>query len=145
VSVIVNDSVFQSSNPMRHATSIVKQVKLLVDKPSVVLKFSDGGCDHRNTLESMKCSSICISKELDLDLYVATRCAPGQTWTNPAERVVSILNIGLHNCALTREKGSDELEKKLKSCTSMAAVREIGQTDPDVKKHWETLIEPVRR
>ena len=61
------------------------------------------------------------------------------------QNVLSILNIGLQNCALTREKGSDELEKKLKSCTSMAAVRELGQKDPDVKEQWETTIEPVRR
>lgn len=141
VSVIVNDSIFQSSNPMRHSTSIVNQVKLLVYKPSVILKFSD----QRNTLESVKCTSICIFKELDLDMFVAARCAPGQSWTNPAERVMSILNIGLQNCALTREKGSDELEKMLKSCTSMAAVRELGQKDPDVKEQWETTIEPVRR
>lgn len=111
VTVVVNDSVFQSSNPMRHATTLLKQIQKLQDKPKVVLKFSDGGTDHRTNLEHVKVSAICLFKELDLDLYVAARCAPGQSWINPAERVMSILNIGLQNCALSREKGSTELEK----------------------------------
>lgn len=111
VTVVVNDSVFQSSNPMRHATTLLKQIQKLQDKPKVVLKFSDGGTDHRTNLGHVIVSAICLFKELDLDLYVAARCAPGQSWINPAERVMSILNIGLQNCALSREKGSTELEK----------------------------------
>lgn len=109
VTVVVNDSVFQSSNPMRHATTLLKQIQKLQDKPKVVLKFSDGGTDHRTNLGHVIVSAICLFKELDLDLYVAARCAPGQSWINPAERVMSILNIGLQNCALSREKGSTEL------------------------------------
>lgn len=77
--MVVNDSVFQSSNPMRHATTLLKQIQKLQDKPKFVLKFSDGGTDHRTNLEHVKVSAICLFKELDLDLYVAARCAPGQS------------------------------------------------------------------
>ena len=40
-------------------------------------------------LEHVKCAAICICKELDLDVYVATRCVPDQSWTNQAERVMA--------------------------------------------------------
>lgn len=95
VTVVVNDSVFQSSNPMKHATALLKEIQNLQEKPMVVLKFSDGGTDHRTNLEHVKLAAICLFKELDLDLYVAARCTPGQSWINPAERIMSILNIGL--------------------------------------------------
>ena len=81
---------------MRHASAMVKSLE---EQPSVILKFSDGGTDHRNTLESVKCSAIGLFKELDLNIYIAAMCAPGHSWTNPADRMMSLLNIGLQNCA----------------------------------------------
>lgn len=75
VNVIVNDSVFQSSYHMRHAAAVVKQIRNLDEKPTLLLKYSDGETDHRNLLEHVKCAAICIFKELDLDFYVAARCA----------------------------------------------------------------------
>ncbi len=54
------------------------------------LKLSDGGTDHRNTLEAVKISAICMFKELDIDMHIEARCAPGQSWSNPAERVMSV-------------------------------------------------------
>ena len=35
-----------------------------------------------------------------------------QSWVNPAERVMSVLNIAIQNCALEREVKNDEFEKK---------------------------------
>lgn len=87
VTTVVNDSVFQSSNPTRHAAAMVGLVKAnnTVTAPNTTLKFTDGGTDHGNTLESVKCAAICIFKELDLDMYIAARCAPGPIWINPAD------------------------------------------------------------
>ena len=56
VTTVINDSIFQSSSPMRHAVTIVKEVKKLEKAPSILLKFSGGGTDQCNTLESVKCS-----------------------------------------------------------------------------------------
>lgn len=73
-------------------------------------------------------------------MNVATRCASCQSWINPSERVMSILNIGLHNCALSREKkGSTELEYK---CPSMKSIKSKHQ---EIVEELETSIEPVRR
>lgn len=71
VSVTVNDSVFQASTPFRHAVSISKQI---VDKEqvNVLLKYSDGGVDHRNNLKSVKCAYICMFKEFNLDMLMVT-------------------------------------------------------------------------
>lgn len=58
VTNVVNDSVFETSGPFRHAASLVK-IAVKEDK-KILLRFTDGGTDQRNNLESVKCSSICI-------------------------------------------------------------------------------------
>lgn len=142
VSVTVNDSVFQASTPFRHAVSISKQI---VDKEqvNVLLKYSDGGVDHRNNLESVKCAYICMFKELNLDMLILCRCAPGHSWRNPAERVMSILNLGLQNCSLERERLPENDEALLKKCGSMKEIRQMSVKEPHVKDAYKTSIEPV--
>jgi len=138
VTAVLNDSVFQTSTPFRHAVALVKEVESMIEKPSILMKFSDGGTDQRNTLESVKCSLICVFKELDLDLLVAARCAPGQSWTNPAERVMSILNIGLQNVSLERTVGDESFESAVGKCSSMDKLT----NSKDFKDAWHRSVAP---
>lgn len=115
VTNIVNDSVYEMSSPFRHAAALIKVFLNSPQKDAkILMKFTDGGTDQRNTLESVVCASICIFYELDLDMMILARCAPGHSWMNPAERIMSVLNIALQNCALERGKGDEETEKMLK-------------------------------
>ena len=142
VTTVINDSVFQTSQPFRHAATLLK---LLEGKDfKVLMKYTDGGTDQRNTLESVKCASICLFLELNLDMLILCRCAPGQSWLNPAERVMSILNLGLQNCALEREKGDEHMENYIKKCNSMASMRKLAETNPVFKEKWQHLINPLQ-
>ena len=88
--MIVNDSVFQSSNPMRHATALLTQIQNLQEKPKVVLKCSDGGIDHRTNFEHVKLAAIRLFKELDLDLYVAaSKCTSLDSIRSKREEIKS--------------------------------------------------------
>ena len=144
VTVFVNDSVFQSSNPFRHAVQLISIIKESQEIPPIFLKFTDGGTDHRNTLESVKCALICLFKELDLDFLVAARCAPGQSWTNPAERIMSILNIGLQNCALSRNKMQEDIEHELKRCNGMDDIRTRSASKLLIRAAWTDSVSPVQ-
>ena len=75
---------------------------------------------------------------------IAGRCAPGQSWTNPAERIMSILNLGLQNCAIGREPCSNGVEKLLKSCNAMKSVREKAHRHPEIKEEWEKSVSGVQ-
>ena len=133
----VSDSVFQSSSPYRHGVMLAKIVKNLDDPPSILMKFTDGGTDQRNTLESVKVASICLFKELNLDFMIAARCAPGHSFMNPAERIMSILNLGLQNVATERTRLVDaSIEKKVKNCNSMAELRALNEKDGGIKDAW---------
>ena len=81
----VSDSVFQSSSPFRHGVMLKHVVSSLPDMPSVLMKYTDGGTDQSNNLESVKIATICLFKELDLDLLITARSAPGHSYVNPAE------------------------------------------------------------
>lgn len=115
------------SSPFRHAVSIIKALEQDGNFPCTLLKFTDGGTDQRNTLESVKCASICVFKEMNLDMMILARCAPGHSFVNPAERVMSILNLALQNVALERKESTEEMKKILKNCNRMAAVRSLAE------------------
>lgn len=121
---------------------ILKQPERQV--PPVLLKFSDGGTDQRNTLESVKCATICVFRELNLDMMILGRCAPGNSWVNPAERIMSILNLGLQNCALERN-ATEEDPDKFKGYNSMAAIRSAIDKKPELKEPWQMSVQPVQQ
>ena len=46
---------------------------------------------------------------------IAAKCAPEHSYMNPAERIMSILNLGLQHVATERAPWDDEsIEKKVK-------------------------------
>lgn len=145
VHTVINDAVFQTASGFRHAAVTVRLMKEKQQPPPVMMKFTDGGTDQRNNLELVKCASICIFKELDLDMYILARCAPGHSWINPAERIMSILNLGLQNVSLERQETSAaNITKKLKDCQSMNAIREEAKKTPDIKREWEESVATVK-
>ena len=113
VSVTYKDSVFQPSSPWRHAAEMQGLLQETDINP-ILMIFSDGGPDHRLTYHSVKLSLIVLFKNLNLDLLVAGRTAPGHSWLNPVERIMSTLNIALQNTALARSECSAEKVPGLK-------------------------------
>ena len=85
-----------------------------LNETKILLKYSDGGTDHRTTLEAIRCAAICLFKEYNLDVLILARCAPGHSWQNPAERTMRILNLGLQNCSLERKQSEEKFEEVLK-------------------------------
>ena len=67
------------------------------------------------------------------DSLVDGRATPTQSWTNIAERVMSIRNLALSNCALARDLMDDEFEKNMKKCNSVSSVQKLAAIlDSDV-------------
>ena len=122
-------------------------VRLAQEDPSewkpIHVKYSDGGTEHCTLLVKVQLSLIAIFKMLRLDMLIACRAAPGQSWQNPVERVMAILNIGLQNCALERDKTAEDMEHLLKRCSSMAEIRKAGEKNPQLAEAWSTSVAPV--
>ena len=93
----------RSNNPLIGCRGGSLSLWLMKEKqqpPPVIMKFTDFGTEQRNNLELVKCASIIIFKELNPDMYILPRCATGHSWINPAEIIMSILNLGLQNVSL---------------------------------------------
>ena len=84
---------------------------MVLDK-EIMLIYSDGRGEHNVTFYSTKVSFICLLLQIDVDMLIVLRCCPTQSWVNPAERVMSVLNITIQNCALEREVMNDKFEEK---------------------------------
>ncbi|XP_063063591.1 uncharacterized protein LOC134456088 [Engraulis encrasicolus] len=144
VRIMVQDAVFQKSTAYRNAAASVRLAK---EDPAgckpIHIKYSDGGAEHRTLLIKVQLSLIAVFKMLGLDMLIASRAAPGQSWQNPVERVMAVLNIGLQNCALERVQMSAEIEGLLKRCGSMADIRKASEKNPGLVQAWSTSIAPV--
>ena len=110
-----------------------------MDRPVLII-FTDGGPDHRPTFESVKVSLLALFVQLDLDMLVALRTAPNNSWMNLAERVMPVLNLALQHCALCRDSMQENSEKKMRNKGCMTAVRNLAESDPLFK---EEFIESV--
>ena len=147
--VITKDKVFQASNPFRHAAELYEILceyhlndDLQLDRP-VLAFLTDRGPDHRPTFETVKVALVALFISLNIDMLVALRTAPNNSWMNPAERVMSVLNLALQHCALSREPMQSESEKKMKRKGCMTAVRNLAEADDNFKKDFEQSVRPV--
>ncbi|XP_052223762.1 uncharacterized protein LOC127839434 isoform X2 [Dreissena polymorpha] len=146
VTVKYKDSVFQPSTPFRHA---VEMEQILTKGgandavPPILMIFSDGGPDHRITYHSVKLALIVLFKKLNLDMLIAGRSAPGHSWLNPAERIMSILNLALQNAALIRAECRPEFETTLNGANSMADIRKNAERVEGLKAAWVQSASPV--
>lgn len=85
VHITLKDKIFQPSTHFRHAAKTVKIVRsyfseddVNANKP-IIVRYTDGGPDHIPTFASVKLASILEFIPLDLDMFIACRCAPHQT------------------------------------------------------------------
>ena len=73
--------------------------------------MSDGGPDHKLSYGSVQVALLALFIRLNLDVLIAVRTCPYQSWSNTAERVMSLLNLVLQNVSLERQAMSEECEK----------------------------------
>ena len=84
----------------------------------------------------------------DLDYLCACLCAcqtaPYQSWRNPAEMVMSCLNIGLQYVGLMREQMPDEQQLLVTHCNNLSQLCSAAKKSPDLIPAVLDSIEPVK-
>ena len=91
----LKDSIFEASSPTRHTAELTRLLNKVFPNTSPVVMYTDGGPDHNCKHTSVRLGTLALFLELDLDTMVVMRTAPTQSWGNPVERVMSVLNLGL--------------------------------------------------
>ena len=114
VSVGLKDSIIEPSTPMRHGAEMRQALSRTWNLDKLIrIFYSDGGPDHRVTYPSVQLSLITMYALDDLDVLLAARTAPVMYWSNPCEKIMCILNLGLQLLTLESSAlSSPEFEKK---------------------------------
>jgi len=148
--VVLKDSVFQPSTPLRHATelmSIARSCYMRGDitrgTPGVAFIMSDGGPDHNVSFYTVIAAWLALFMELEMDVLTISRTAPTQSYMNCAERCMSELNWGLQNNALARVRVDDDFEKAFARCNSMTAIRAAAAKALNEELQAEADDEPM--
>jgi hypothetical protein len=144
VYVGVKDLILEPSSPLRHITECSKILEHDQGNKPILLIYTDGGPDHRLTYLSVQLSLICLFLQGKYDMLVAARTPPMNSWKNPPERIMSILNLALQSVGLMRAQQSDEFEKKLKSKSGISDLRNFAAQDDEIKQQMQDTIEPVK-
>jgi len=129
VYVSYKNTVFQPSFALRHSTEFYKTLLQQYDEnlPEILLLYTDGGPDHRNTFGSVQIALICLFLQGNFDFLASIRTAPYHSWMNPAERVMSILNLALQGVSLQRDPMDDILEGILKGKNTLEEIRKAAR------------------
>ena len=140
ITVTNKERVFQPSSPFRHACELEhilqESCSEELSNRKTLLLFSDGGPDHRVTYGSVQISLLSLFLKLDLDQLIALRTCPTQSWVNPAERCMSLLNLGLQNVSLGRASMEKKHEDVAKGCHSVADLRKAAEKHPDLREAY---------
>ncbi len=122
----LKEAVFEPSSALRHATELHNILLIKMGERSILFLYTDGGPDHRTTYVSTQLSLIAIFLNLNPDYLCAARTAPHNSWRNPVERMMSILNLGFQSIGLMRSEMSEAAEAAVKNSNSIALLRKAG-------------------
>lgn len=75
---------------------------------------------------------------------MAVRSAPYQSWRNPADLIISILNLALQEVALMRKEMSPKFEAAIHSCKSVKDIPTACANHPGPKEAIVMSIKPVK-
>ena len=145
----LKDRIFEKSSPMGHSTELSKQVKVKQGgvqefNNEVLLLVTDGGGDHNITHVSVKISHISLLLHINTDMLLAMRTCPTQSWTNMAERVMSVLNLALQNVSTEREKIEDHFKEMIKWKNNMTKLCDPAAVEPSLKVAFQQCMLPVK-
>ena len=101
--------------------------------------YTDGGPDHRSNYPTVQIALVCLFLQLNLDFLCAIRTPPYNSWKNPAERIMSLLNIALQGTGVVSSVTT--FEDNLKSCNNLKQIRELATQIPEVKEAIADSVE----
>ena len=150
VSVVNRDVAFDPSSAKRAASdliSVMDKSSLILPngnyiKPMLALK-TDGGPERRTSFVTVRLGNLALFKQLNLDVLIVMRTAAGQSFVNPAEKVMCVLNLGLYGTSFSRLPVDDaEFESRLASIGSMDELRDLCNTN-ERKEMARASLAPV--
>lgn len=143
VYVGLKENAFQKSTALRHACERDHVLSENNKNKPIECHYHDGGPDHNVRHPRTQLSQIAYFLKRKLDLLIAVQTPPNHSWKNPAERVMSNLNLGLQGIGVMRQK-TNSMEKHLKSANSLKEIRALSKKHAPLEEEVNDCIEPCR-
>jgi len=146
VYVSYKNTVFQPSSALHHSTEFYKTFLQQYNGniPEILLLYTDGGPDHRNTFGSVQIALICLFLRGNFDFLASVRTAPYHSWMNPAERVMSILNLALQGVSLQRDPMDNIFENIFKGKNTLEEIRNVAQENQKLGLQLRNSVKVVQ-
>ena len=124
--VLLKDAIFQPLGPIHHATELLTLRKNA--RPNgVEMIYTNGGPDHNINFLNVQIARLAYFILSRFDTLIVGRTTPTQSWTNPGDRVMSVLNLEMHNYTLGRELMDEDFERHMPRCSIMSSVRKLAE------------------
>lgn len=92
----------------------------------------------------MQYSLLYLWHKMDCDMLILARTPPGWSFKNPAERIMSQLNLALQSVGVMRRAAGD-WESKINKCNSMKEIRAAASIHGDsFVNAFSESIKPVK-
>ncbi|GBC39118.1 hypothetical protein GLOIN_2v1788400 [Rhizophagus irregularis DAOM 181602=DAOM 197198] len=139
VYVSYKDTTFQPSTAIQHATEIYNNIKKQHQEnlPEMLLLSP-----NRHHLHDY--ANVGNTYTLMVVLIIDVRTAPYHSWMNPAERVMSILNLALQGVTLQHDKMDDILEDIFKSKNTLEEICLAAEGNKQLAIQLQKSIEEVQ-
>jgi len=147
VFVSYKDTIFEPSTAIRHSAEFLNALNVQYAPqmmPPILCLYTDGGPDHRCSYGSVQIALISLFLRGNFDLLIAVRTAPNHSWTNPAERIMSTLNLGLQGVALKRDSMSPESEALFDTANTLDDIRKKAQESNELETELKGSITGIK-
>lgn len=142
VYVGLKENAFQPPSAVRHACELKTLHESGKDNP-VECHYHDGGPDHNLRYPRTQLAQIAYFMEHNIDYLSLIQTPPHHSWKNPAERVMSNLNLALQGIGVMRT-AAPTVELQLKSANSLKAIRRLAKKLPTLKEEVKDSIKPAK-
>jgi hypothetical protein len=133
--VALRDSTFEPSNAFQHAAQLLQLLRSNGEPPIYLALETDRGSDHNSNHLVTKLALIALQRRAGILKLSVRHPAGGQSYSLTHERAMSLLNLALQHTSLARGSMSEEGEKMVRGCSSMAAMRhKLGRGPPATSK-----------
>jgi hypothetical protein len=123
--VILKNQLFDPSLAMRHAVEELNAIEVLEHRvKKVMVKYTDGGPDHRTNFITVILADIVQWLVGDFDILVLFRTPAGLSTRHPAEHLISVLNLALYGVTCSRHELHKEKEMILNPLATKSKIRE---------------------
>ena len=105
--------------------------------------YHDGGIDHSGRHPKAQIIIFAYALSRQLDALTSLHSAPYNSFRNPMERKMTLLNLAWQGIGIMQNK-TTHFEQKLNSYNGLNAIRAMAEKYPELKEEFLETVQPAK-